>query len=60
MNRNILSKRYELMVHQTVDVKEFRELFYCIMSWAITLLNYSLINHNSYTITLCQNFCTLY
>jgi hypothetical protein len=27
MTSNILSRRYELMVQQTVDVKEFREVF---------------------------------
>jgi hypothetical protein len=29
MTINILSRRYELMVHQTGDVKGFRELFDC-------------------------------
>jgi hypothetical protein len=29
MTSNTLSRPYELMVHQTVDVKEFRELFDC-------------------------------
>jgi hypothetical protein len=29
MTSNTLIRRYELMVHKTVDVKEFRELFNC-------------------------------
>jgi hypothetical protein len=29
MTSNTLSRRYEFMVHQTVDVKEFRKRFYC-------------------------------
>jgi hypothetical protein len=29
MTSNSLSRQYEIVVHQTVDVKEFRELFDC-------------------------------
>jgi hypothetical protein len=29
MTSNTLSRRYELMVHQTINVKEFQELFDC-------------------------------
>jgi hypothetical protein len=43
MTINTLPWRYELMVHQIVDVKEFRELFVCPLvyeTWPMYLLVY--------------------
>jgi hypothetical protein len=33
MTSNTLSRRYELMVYETVDVREFRELSYCSLCY---------------------------